>query len=356
MLAGGLAERGLDVEIATTEPTASASSVEIQGPITVRRFPTIGHDEVFLLSPRLAFWLLRNAGRYDLIHAHSYHTPLALVGAMAARLHRIPLVATPHYHGTGHTRAREFLHRLYRTLGAWMIRQAALIICNSEAECSLIHHDFGDRPTRVVLPGVETAVALVAGATADEPRPDGLTVLAGGRLEDYKQVEVVVRAVGRLPSNARLIVFGEGPALEQIQATARAAGVLGRVDFAGRLTEADLAYRFRTASVFVSMSRMEAFGLTVLEAAAAGTAVVCSDIPAYREMAGRLPDGALRLLDVDAGPDVVADAVLAAALAVQPTPPARAALPSWEAMVSGVLEGYRGVLSARGRLQPEGQP
>jgi glycosyltransferase involved in cell wall biosynthesis len=232
-----------------------------------------------------------------------------------------------------------------------MIRQAALVICNSEAECSLIRRDFGDRPTKVVLPGVESGVAL---ESAGEPNANGTTVLAGGRLEEYKQVEVVVRAVERLPATFRLVVFGEGPALEQITATATRTGVHERVDFVGRLSDADLAQRFRTANVFVSMSRKEAFGLTVLEAASAGTAVVSSDIPAYRELASRLPDGALRLVDVDAGPDLVADAINAAAAAPRPIAPLRSALPSWEAMTSGVLEGYRGVLAARGRLQPEG--
>lgn len=353
MLATGLADHGLEVDVATTDPLDSLSSVAMQGNMTIRRFPTIGHDEVFLLSPRLAFWVLRHAGRYDLIHAHSYHTPLALVGAIAARLHRIPLVVTPHYHGTGHTKTRQYLHRPYRKLGAWMIRQAALLICNSEAECSLMHRDFGERPTKVVLPGVDSAVEPMA---ASEPSPNGTTVLAGGRLEDYKQVEVVVRAVQQLPPTFRLVVFGEGPALEQIQATAIDTGVVERVEFIGRVTDEDLAQRFRAANVFVSMSRKEAFGLTVLEAAAAGTAVVCSDIPAYREMAGRLSDGALRLVDVDSGPGAVADAVKASATAPRPTAPLRSALPSWEAMVTGVLDGYRGVLAARGRLQPEGMP
>ena len=346
-LAKGLGARGLDVEVATSMAPEASDRVEVDGNVTVRRFSTIWRDEVFFLSPRSAIWMIRNGGRFDLIHAHSYHTPFALVGAIAARLHRVPLVVTAHYHGTGHTKTRRFLHRPYRRLGAWMIRQAALLICNSEAEETLIGHDFGaSLPTVVVLPGIEIEIGAAKG---ERPATAGTTVLAGGRLEGYKQVELVVRAIELLPDDVRLTVFGEGPDLEQIVATARDSGVADRVDFVGRLTDEDLARRFRTADVFVSLSRKEAFGLTVLEAAATGTAVVCSDIPAYREMAGRLPDGALRLVSVDADPGAVAESIKAAAKAPRPTAPPATSLPSWDAMVGGVIDGYRTVLGARDR-------
>jgi glycosyltransferase involved in cell wall biosynthesis len=346
-LATGLSRRRLDVEVATTDPTEPSPTIEELGSLVIRRFPTIRREGVFLLSPRLALWLLLEAGRFDLVHAHSYHTPFALVSAVAARVHRVPLVVTPHYHGTGHTRARRVLHRPYRRLGAWMIRQAALVLCNSEAEGALIRRDFGaGLRIKVVLPGVGTSGTRPA---IDASASNGRTILAGGRLEGYKQVEVVVRALGQLPPEFHLVVFGEGPDLDQIAAAAREVGVSPRVEFVGRVTDEDLERRFRTADVFVSLSRKEAFGLTVLEAAAAGTAVVCSDIPAYREMAGRLPQGALRLLDVDADPGVVAQSIRAAAEGPRPTAPLASNLPSWEAMVAGVLEGYREVLAGRGR-------
>ena len=44
----------------------------------------------------------------------------------------LPLVFTPHYHGTGHTPFRTFLHRLYRGAGA-TVRAAHAIICVSHA-------------------------------------------------------------------------------------------------------------------------------------------------------------------------------------------------------------------------------
>ena len=344
MLATGLAQRPFDVVVATTDPSRKLPPSEAQGSLAIRRFSTIGHDDVFFLSPRLAIWLLRNAGGFDLVHAHSYHTPLALVGAIAARLRRVPFVISTHYHGTGHTAGRRLLHGPYRLFGAWMIRQASLVICCSEAERALIREHFGARlPTMVVKYGLDTKPLPPSG-----PRPatNGRTVLAGGRLEGYKQVDLVVRAVEHLPPDMRLIVFGDGPALPEIQAIARKRRVDERVDFVGRVSDEELGQHFRTANVFVSLSRNEAFGLTVAEAVALGTAVVCSDIPAYREMADKSPSGALRLLDVDADATDVAEAILAAADAPRPIVPPGSTGPTWDEMVAETVEGYRGVLEA----------
>jgi glycosyltransferase involved in cell wall biosynthesis len=345
MLATGLAQGPFDVVVATTDPSRTLPSLETRGGLVIRRFSTIGHDAVFFLSPRLALWVLRNAGQFDVIHAHSYHTPLALVGAIAARLRRVPFVISTHYHGTGHTAGRRLLHRPYRLFGAWMIRQASLVICCSEAERTLIREHFGARlPTMVVQYGVDAKPLPPA-----EPRPaaDGRTVLTGGRLEGYKQVDLAVRAVEYLPRNIRLIVFGDGPALPEIRSIARKGHLDERIDFVGRVSDEDLGGLFRSASAFVSLSRNEAYGLTVAEALAAGTGVVCSDIPAYRELLDKSPNGAIRLVDVDAAPADVASAILAAADAPRPIVGEGPPGPTWDDMVAETVEGYRGVLEAR---------
>jgi glycosyltransferase involved in cell wall biosynthesis len=345
-LAAGLAGRGVQVDVATTGSEPASDEERSSNP-AIRRFATLRNDEVFFLSPLLALWLLRSAGKYDVVHVHSYHTPVALLGAVAAWLHRVPFVVTPHYHGTGHTKARQRLHRPYRRAGTWMVRHAALVLCNSEAERTLVTRDFGsDLATRVVLPGIDDAVA-----STGEPAPStaNKVVLAGGRLEQYKQVDRVVEAIAHLPASFRLVVFGEGPDLDRIVGTTAACGVANRVDIAGRMPDDALKGAFRTAAVFVSLSRQEAFGLTVLEAAAVGTPVVCSDIPAYREVSGLLPPGAITLLDVDVGPAAVATAIAAAAAGPRPVAPSVSQLPTWSTMAAGILDGYAAVLESRGR-------
>jgi hypothetical protein len=169
-------------------------------------------------------------------------------------------------------------------------------------------------------------------------------ILAGGRLEPYKQVDLVVRALQHLPANRRLLVFGEGPDRERLEAIAGSVGVAPRVTFAGRLPDDELDEQLGQAAVFASMSRKEAFGLTVLESAAAGAPVVASDIPAYREVAELLPAGTVQLVDVDADPATLAAAIEEAVNGERPIPPSPATLPTWDSMATGVAAVYGRVL------------
>ncbi len=63
----------------------------------------------------------------------------------------------------------------------------------------------------------------------------------------------------------------------------------------GSLQETAMAAQYAAASVFVSMSRYEPFGLSVLEAAQAACALILSDIPTFRE----LWEGAAVFVDPD---------------------------------------------------------
>src|SRR5690348_12603213 len=83
MLARGLVDQGVPVEVITTDPGGTLPPVEEVDGVLVRRFPTIAHDSVYCVSPQVSGWLRRHAQRYALLHAHSYHAPLALQAALA---------------------------------------------------------------------------------------------------------------------------------------------------------------------------------------------------------------------------------------------------------------------------------
>ena len=94
---------------------------------------------------------------------------------------------------------------------------------------------------------------------------------------------MLLEALQQLPADVRLWVASNGPDTARLQATYAGDP---RVEWLGRITEAEKAARLQGASVFCAPALGgESFGVVLLEAMAAGTAVVASDIPGYRNVA-----------------------------------------------------------------------
>lgn len=310
-LARAFVARGIGVEVVTCDPTGRLPRREVVDGAIVHRFPTLFGDGVFNLSPRLGVWLMRNAARFDLLHAHSYHTPLAFQALVAARAAGRPFVLTPHYHGTGHSPLRRALHVPYRLIGALAIRGSRPLICVSSAERALLQRHFGDAVPTVIAPnGVE--VAEILAARPFEAARRGRLVLAAGRLEDYKQVDVTISAMAHLPPEDELVVLGSGPAHGALEERIAALGLTDRVRLLGHVPVEDLRRWMRSADVFVTLSRHEAYGISLLEAGVAGAGVVATAIPAHREVAAYLPAGTVEWVPVDVGPERVSQAIAAA--------------------------------------------
>ena len=128
-------------------------------------------------------------------------------------------------------------------------------------------------------------------AKADPWPVDRPAILFVGRHEPRKGLDVLLEAfddlhVGGHPraaghGDAVLWIAGEGPETERLQAAAPSG-----VEWLGRISDAELARRLRAAAVFCAPSlHGESFGIVLLEAMAAGTPVVASNIEGYRDVA-----------------------------------------------------------------------
>ena len=112
-------------------------------------------------------------------------------------------------------------------------------------------------------------------------------------LDDFCQLQI---------PGARKIVVGDGPYLEHLRER------YPDVEFAGARTGRDLARYFADADVFVFPSRVDTFGVVMIEALAMGTPVAAYPVPGPRDiiepgvtghMESDLESAVLRCLDLD---------------------------------------------------------
>jgi phosphatidylinositol alpha-mannosyltransferase len=153
-------------------------------------------------------------------------------------------------------------------------------------------------------------------AKADQRPPDGggPTILFLGRHEPRKGLEVLLEASRLLPADVRIQVASEGPQTAELKA---AYADDARIEWLGRVTDDEKAVLFRSADVFCSPAVSgESFGVVLLEAMAASTAVVASDLPGHRNVVSESGDQGLLVPPGDAAAlaaaitDVVEDGVL----------------------------------------------
>jgi phosphatidylinositol alpha-mannosyltransferase len=175
----------------------------------------------------------------------------------------------------------------------------------------------------------------------------GNKLLFLGRIERRKGLEVLIQAATRLRDlDVELVVAGTGPRARRCRILARQLGVRAR--FLGRVGTEDVPRLYRAADVYCAPGLGgESFGIVLLEAMAAGTPLVCSDLPGLRAVAegagsvapagdpGRLAD-ALRTLLTD---EKERAALRTAGLR-------RASMYDWARLVAGVEAVYAKAVSS----------
>jgi len=267
---------------------------------------------------------------FDVIHLHEPLVPGATMTALLTR--PAPLLGT--FHSAGRSFWYDLLPRAARFLASRLDHRTAVSV---EAR-DLVRNAIGGSYD-LLFNGVD--LAAYRSAVPQPSDSDLPTVLFIGRHEPRKGLGVLIDALSLLPDDIRLQIAGDGPETGGLKS--RTAGD-PRVEWLGTITDTEKVSRLKGADVFCAPSlRGESFGVVLLEAMAAGAAVVAGDLPGYRNVARhRLnsllvpPGDAAALADAILG--VLRDPALASRLVAAGHE--RAAAFSMDALAECYLEHY----------------
>ncbi|MBP2146922.1 glycosyltransferase involved in cell wall biosynthesis [Methanofollis sp. W23] len=287
-LSQNLVRAGYQVDVVTCN-TDHAPLTEEYGEVHVLRFPSLNllgaRYPVPLLSPaalRLFIRVLK--GNYQAVCTNTRFFSITLLGWCVAMIKDIPLVHLEH--GSSHVylegRVASTLAEAYdHTVGTLIVKDAAATFGVSAAAVAFLDHLGAENP-RVLHNGIDLT-PFRAARTRDNGNgthsPADITFI--GRLVYGKGVQDLLAVYPSLPEGANLTIVGDGPYRYDLEEMA--AGMKG-VSFLGTISHDEIPKVLTSTTIFVNPSYSEGLPTSVIEACAAGCAVVATDVGGTREI------------------------------------------------------------------------
>ncbi len=256
--------------------------------------PANGSTARIGLNPAGVYRLRRALGDFDVVHVHEPLVPG--VGLAAAWQKRLPSVGTFHAASDG----GYWPYRAFNSLLGVAWRRLNVRTAVSEAALERVRPYF-DGPVEIVPNGFDAARFADAVALPERANAPGPVLLFLGRDEPRKGLDVMRHAFRRVRAVAGDVsLWLAGPGTERVDDP-------GTLAFGG-VDDATLASLYVSADIFCAPARFgESFGIVLLEAMAAGAAVVASAIDGYAAVAR---DGAEALLVTPGDDAALGDAIV----------------------------------------------
>jgi glycosyltransferase involved in cell wall biosynthesis len=273
-LAGALQACGTRVTLAVMGPPPRESQIDdarsrgvelVHAPYSLEWMHGVPDD-----FERSAAWLLELAdrSRAELVHLNGF--------SHAALAWRVPTVVVAHscvrtWWRSVHGKDAPAEWDLYTARVTAGLRSASLVVAPTRSLLEDITREYQVNVASVVIPNGSSAVNMPSGAEAKRP-----LVFSSGRLwDEAKNVAALASIAAQLEWPVYLagsLDQGSGPVTQS-----------GSAHYLGMLSRVEMAEWYFHAAIYALPARYEPFGLSILEAAAAGCALVLGDIPTLRE-------------------------------------------------------------------------
>lgn len=254
------------------------------------RVHTFQSCRIFPYWPKGLYSAIRNKARlFDAIEIQGINSVDPIVADLTR--HHLPVYVTPHYHEIASSRILGPMKNMYDNFFVMnFLQKTEKIVCVSEMEKMSIIRRFGyDLSEKILI--IPNGVDLEAIRKATPFNVDETVILYIGRIKEHKNISRAITAISYLPDNYVFYVIGEGGLREELESISRKLGLERRVRFLGRIPDLMVYKWLKTSSLLVNFSKMEAFGITVLEALAARKPALVNNKFGLKELAGKFSGG-----------------------------------------------------------------
>jgi len=253
--------------------------------------PAKNNIQLLAKAPAIAKYIQQH--NIDIVHCH---LPWAgVVGRIAGRLAKVPVIYTEHNKWERYHKATYWLNKI-------TFRWQQLVVAVSDDVASSIqkHYKASTPAIRTILNGVNTQKFTRKGVTpANIQLPnDALVIGTVSVFRTQKRLDVwlsVAAALRQIHPHTFFIIVGDGPLREMIHAKAAALGLKDAVHFAG-LQEEVRPY-FALMDVFMMASEFEGLPIALLEAMSMGCIPVCTNAGGIGEVVRHQQEGLIVPVD-----------------------------------------------------------
>ena len=318
LLSKYLAKKGHEVTVYTTTSLSKDDvlSIALSPPFFVKpkinaNLPKEEFIEIFTVKRfdmRLRFWsfnwipemfkkLKVTAHEFDIIHAHGYHISSSLAGCYYAKKCKKPFILTAHdliIPDDLPTDAKLFKKIYDKTFGRYLLKNSTRLIALTEDQIQQYAERGGDvSKIRIIPNGIELDKYRNAKTNPDIIAKYGIddvdkVLLFVGRIDKYKGIQDVIEAMPEILSkhhNIKFIVVGGDYGYKcELKKLSEKLNVDKSVVFTGNISKEELIELYKRADIFVFPSKMEGFGIVLLEAMASGTLCIAYSIPSVRKI------------------------------------------------------------------------
>lgn len=243
--------------------------------------------------------LIRDVGKFDIIHAHDWL--VAYAARTLKQAYKLPLVATIHATESGRNKGIHNQSQGYVNDVEWLLTyEATNVICNSYFMKNEIKNLFGKPADKIhVVPngininkfdGQERDWEFRRNYALDSEK----MVFFAGRIVNEKGIQILLQAAPKILASCpdtKFIIAGRGPCLEELKSLAYHLGIAHKVYFTGYLNDVQITKMYKAIDVATFPSLYEPFGIVALEGMLAGVPTVVSDAGGLNEIVSHGIDG-----------------------------------------------------------------